>query len=67
MRTEAEIREFYKDYVYRFSKAAIEGNINAALEYKGAAVACGRTLGKDLKRINADLEIAKDWLKRYGD
>ena len=66
MRSEEEVRRFYKDYVLSYAKAVLEGRDTAANQYFGAAIACGRTLGKDIKRIKLDFDIAQDHFKRKG-
>lgn len=66
MRAEEEIRRFYKDYVLRFAKSKLTGKEVAAQQYFGAAVACGRILGKDMKRIKKDFGIAEDHYRREG-
>lgn len=58
MRSENEIREFYKQYVYRWGKAVVERN-EAADQYLGAAFASGRILGRSMKQIDSDLKRAK--------
>ncbi len=58
MRTENEVRDFYKQYVYRWGVASVEGN-EAADQYLGAAFASGRILGRSMKQIDADLKRAK--------
>lgn len=58
MRSENEIREFYKQYVYRWGKAVVEQSA-AADQYLGAAFASGRILGRSMKQIDSDLKRAK--------
>lgn len=64
MRTEEQIREMYRQYVYRYAIADLNGQRHMANQYFGASVACGRTLGRDMKRINRDFTIAKKFVKR---
>lgn len=64
MRTEEEVRRFYKDYVLKYAYAVITGKTEASHQYFGAAIACGRTLGKDTKRIKLDMQIADEHLRR---
>jgi hypothetical protein len=63
MRTEEEVRTLYKDYVYRHAKSSLDGKVIAAHEYFGAAIALGRTLGKDVRRITTDIDIVKTYIK----
>ncbi len=67
MRTEEAVREMYQRYVFGCAKSRLsdEGD-DAALIYYGAAIACGRTLGKDMKRIRKDLEVAEDHYRKVG-
>lgn len=58
MRSENEVREFYKQYVYRWGKAVVERS-DAADQYLGAAFASGRILGRSMKQIDSDLKRAK--------
>jgi hypothetical protein len=64
MRTEEEVREMYRQYVYRYAIADLNGQRMSANQYFGASVACGRTLGRNMKRINKDFGIAKNFIKR---
>jgi len=64
MRSEEEIRLMYRQYVFKYAKATIEGERDASNQYFGAAISCGRTLGKDVKRIRLDFDIAKEHLQR---
>ena len=64
MRTEEEVRRFYKDYVLKYAEATLKGKEVAAHQYFGAAIACGRTLGKDAKRMKMDFQIAEEHLRR---
>jgi len=64
MRTESEVRALYKQYIFKYAEANRDNNRDAANQYFGAAIACGRTLGKDVKRIRLDFDIAKDYLRR---
>lgn len=67
MRTEEQVRDMYKRYVNGHAKAKLsEKEKNTSLIFYGAAIACGRTLGKDMKRIKMDLEIAQDHYRRVG-
>lgn len=54
MRTEIEVRELYKQYVYRYALAQIDGDKEKRLSFMGASIALGRTLKKDLRKINED-------------
>lgn len=67
MRSEEEVRRFYRDYVLKYADANLNKRTVAANQYFGAAIACGRTLGKDAKRIKRDLEMAEDHLRRLRD
>lgn len=67
MRSEEEVRELYKNYVKRYALAKFEKKEIAAHQYYGAAIACGRTLGKDMKRINLDLSITFDYILRESN
>lgn len=58
MRTENEVKDLYKQYIWRWGKAVVEGN-EAADQYMGAAFAYGRTLGRSMKQIDSDLRRAK--------
>jgi hypothetical protein len=64
MRTESEVRSLYKQYVLKYAEARLKKNTVAEHQYFGAAIACGRTLGKDAKRIKLDFEIAQEHLRR---
>lgn len=64
MRNEEEVRRFYKDYVLKYAESNLKGRTDAANQYFGAAIACGRTLGKDVKRIRLDMQIADEHLRR---
>ncbi len=64
MRTEEEVRRFYKGYVLKYAEANLKGRSEAAHQYFGAAIACGRTLGKDAKRMKLDFKIAEEHLRR---
>jgi len=64
MRTEQEVRDMYRQYIYRCAISDMNGKRHEANQYFGASVACGRTLGRDLKRINKDLTHAKSFVKR---
>lgn len=64
MRTEQEVRELYRQYVYRYAISDIDGKRTAANQYFGAAIATGRTLGRDLKRIRKDFTTAKEFIGR---
>ena len=64
MRSEEEIRGMYKQYVFKYAEAILENNRDASNQYFGAAISCGRTLGKDVKRIKLDFDIAKEHLMR---
>jgi len=67
MRTEEEIRNMYRNYIYRYAIADLNGKRTAAYEYYGAAIATGRTLGRDMKRINKDFGTAKSFIKRLRE
>ncbi len=67
MRSEEEVRRFYRDYVLKYADANLKGRDIAANQYFGAAIACGRTLGKDAKRIRRDMEMAEEHLRRIRD
>ena len=64
MRSEEEVRRFYKDYVLKYADANLKGKNDMANQYFGAAIACGRTLGKDARRIKLDMHIADEHLRR---
>ena len=64
MRKEEEVREFYVDYVNRHVEALLDKRVVAANQYFGAAVACGRTLGKDLNRIVQDITVALEFSQK---
>ena len=64
MRTEHDIRNMYRQYVYLHAFADIDGKVKAADQYYGAAFACGRTIGKDGTSIRKDLNRAKSFIKR---
>ena len=64
MRSEEQVRGSYKDYVLRYATANLAGREVAAHQYFGAAIACGRILGKDIKRIKRDFQIAEDHVRR---
>jgi len=64
MRTEEQVREMYRQYIYRYALADLDGKRVAANQYFGASIACGRTLGKDIKRIKKDFGAAKSFIKR---
>lgn len=64
MRTEEEVRRFYKDYVMKYAYAVIKGKTEASHQYFGAAIATGRTLGKDTKRIKKDMLLADEHIRR---
>jgi hypothetical protein len=59
MRTEEEVRALYKQYVLKYAEAIQKGDTVASHQYFGASIACGRTLGKDVKRIKKDFEVAE--------
>jgi hypothetical protein len=64
LRTEEEVRRFYRDYVMKYANANLKGDRDATNQYFGAAIACGRTLGKDVKRIKLDFQIAEEHIRR---
>lgn len=65
MRSEEEVRSLYKKYVFKYAEAALDNPHSAAAnQYFGAAIASGRTLGKDVRRIKKDFEIAKEHYRR---
>ncbi len=64
MRTEDEVRSLYKLYLIKHAKAIINNDRDASNQYFGASIACGRTLGKDIKRIKLDLDITEEHFKR---
>lgn len=66
MRSEDETKIFYKQYVYRWGKATVEGN-SAADQYLGAAFASGRILGRSMKQIDSDLKRAKRVAERKNE
>ncbi len=61
MRTEEEVRNMYKIYVAGYATAT---NKEMEDQFFGAAIACGRTLGKDIKRIKKDFEVTKEVLRQ---
>jgi hypothetical protein len=67
MRSEEEVRSLYRNYVYRHAIALLNGQRDKASEYFGASVATGRTLGRDMKRINKDFYTAKTFIKRLRE
>lgn len=68
MRTEEEVRNMYRQYVYRYAIADLNSTRHDMInQYYGAAVACGRTLGRDMKRIKKDFGQAKSFIKRLKD
>ena len=67
MRTEEQVREMYRQYVYRYAIADINGQRHNANQYFGAAVATGRTLGRDMKRIKKDFGMARNFIKRLRE
>lgn len=67
MRTEEQVKEMYRQYVYRYAIALINGQVLPAREYYGAAVATGRTLGRDMKRIKKDFKTADLFIKRLRE
>lgn len=66
MRSEEDVRALYKDYVYRHAKSDLDGKTKAASEYFGAAIALGRTLGKDVRRITTDIDIVKTYIRNQS-
>lgn len=64
MRSESEVRALYKQYVFKYAESKIKEERDASNQYFGAAIACGRTLGKDVKRIRLDFDIAEEHLRR---
>jgi hypothetical protein len=58
VRSEEEIKIFYKQYIYRWGKATVEMD-SVADQYLGAAFAYGRILGRSMKQIDSDLKRAK--------
>jgi len=64
MRTEIEVRELYKQYVYRYALANIDKEFEKEKIFFGASLALGRTLNKDMKKINGDYEKAIAFIER---
>lgn len=58
MRSEEEVREFYRQYVYRYAQEVVDGDSGSANQYLGAAFAYGRTLERSMKQIDSDLKGA---------
>lgn len=58
MRSENEVRSFYKQYVYRWGVADFQMN-KSADQLLGAAFAYGRILGRSMKQIDSDLKRAR--------
>jgi len=67
MRTEEQVRDMYRQYVYRYAISDLDGKRTAANQYYGATVSCGRTLGRDMKRIKRDINTAKDFVRRLRE
>ena len=59
MRTEEEINDFYKRYVVSWGRATVSRETDKANQFLGAAFACGRIMGRSIKRIDSDLKRAK--------
>lgn len=64
MRSEEEVRALYRLYIVKHANSVINNDRDAANQYFGASIACGRTLGKDIKRIKKDLEITEEHFRR---
>jgi hypothetical protein len=64
MRSEIEIRALYKQYCYRRAIAEIDNNKEKKDQFFGATFALGRTLDKDLLKINNDIQVASNFIKR---
>lgn len=67
MRTEQEVRDLYKQYVYRYAIAIIDKDKTKENIFFGASLALGRTLKKDLKKINKDYDIAIVFINRLRE
>jgi hypothetical protein len=67
MRQEEEVRSMYRQYVYRYAIADLNGQRHMANQYYGASVATGRTLGRDFKRIKKDFGTARTFIKRLRE
>ena len=67
MRTEQEVRELYKQYVYRFAQAKLDEDKKKEDIFFGASFALGRALNKDMKKINSDYEVAIGFIKRLRE
>jgi len=59
-----EVRELYKQYVYRYAIANIDEEPEKEKIFFGASLALGRTLNKDMKKINEDYEKAIGYINR---
>ncbi len=57
----------YKQYIYRYAIANKDGDEEKKNIFFGASLALGRTLGKDLKKINRDFEIALVYIDRLRE
>lgn len=67
MRTEIEVRSLYKQYVYRFALAKVDGDETKKEQFFGASFALGRVLKKDMKKIEKDYQIAILFIERLRD
>lgn len=67
MRTEVEIRDLYRQYVYRYAIAQMSDHREKKDQFFGAAFALGRTLDRDLIRIEKDFEIARKFIRRLKE
>ena len=67
MRNELEVRDLYKQYIYRYALAQIDQDKEKKLMFMGASIALGRTLHKDLKKINIDQVLAISFIERLRE
>jgi hypothetical protein len=64
MRTEIEVRDLYKQYVYRYAVSHLDNKEKDKDKFFGASFALGRVLNKDMKKINKDYEVAIAFIER---
>ncbi len=67
MRTEIQIRNLYKQYIYRYALASLDGETEKKNIFFGASIALGRTLEKDGKTINKDYLLACAFIERLRE
>ncbi len=67
MRTETEVRELYRQYVYRYAIAFLDRSGTRENQFFGASLALGRALGKTAIQVNADYVKAIRYIERLRE